>query len=307
MRSAAIDVGSNTIRMLIGDVDESGFRRIRSYREITRLAAGIGVSGILGQSSMEKSISVLKGFSSAATACGAERVSAVGTSALRDARNGREFVDAVFREAGIRIRIISGMEEAELTAKGIQLGFQKRGVPLFVIDIGGGSTEWIILDPQQDDGFLCGSLPVGVVSLSERFVNVEPPSSGDMTALKSEIDSHISSLEKITGCIPSDAIFAGTGGTVTTLASIDLGLKQYDPDQIHMRMISSGRLEELKELLFSLPLERRRAINGLDSGRADLIIPGILLTIKFMEFFGFREITVSDYGLLEGLLAGADE
>lgn len=255
---------------------------------------------------MQASLEVLKDFSSSISDYGVTGVRAVGTSALREARNSREFIDAVFRDTGIRIKIISGMEEAELTSKGILLGFGRGDDPLFIIDIGGGSVEWIIFDQKQSGSSFCGSIPVGVISLLERFVKTDPPSYDDMRALEGEIDSHLVRLStEIRKRLPSGAHFVGTGGTVTTLASLDLGLKTYDPVRIHMHGISVEKLKELRDLLISVPLVRRQGIDGLEPGRADLIIPGILLTIKFMEFFGFHEILVSDYGLLEGLLREA--
>ncbi len=308
MRSAAIDVGSNTIRMLIADVRDNVLHRIFSARRITRLAEGVRDSGILRRQNLEESVSVLKGFSSSSADYGAGRVSAVGTSALRDARNSQEFVDAVFRDTGIRIRTISGLEEAELTAEGILLGFGGTDIPLFIIDIGGGSTEWIIHDPAVAGTSVCGTMPVGVINILERFVNADPVSADELRALNSEIGSHLERLHKeVMRSLPKNTVFVGTGGTVTTLACLDLGLKAYDPERIHMHRISLRRLEEIRDMLVSLPLSIRKEINGLEPGRADLIIPGILLTIKFMEFFGFCEITVSDYGLLEGLLREADK
>lgn len=308
MRVAAIDVGSNTIRMLIGDVHGNILSRRFIDRAITRLAEGIGDSGMLLEKNMEKSIRVLKGFSSSIEGHSANCVSAVGTSALRQARNSQEFIDAVLKDTGIRINTISGIREAELTAKGVLLGFAESARPLFIVDIGGGSTEWIMVNPGRAGSSFSGSLQAGVVDLFERFAETDPLSPDNLRAIYGEIDSHLSHLmRKIPEHLPSDTVFVGTGGTVTTLASLDLGLRAYDANKIHMHTITAERLHRLRDLLLSLPLCKRKEMDGLEPERADLIIPGILLTIKFMDFFGFSEITVSDYGLLEGLLKEANE
>lgn len=309
MRCAAIDVGSNTIRMLIGDVDGPVISRLYSDRAITRLGAGIRESGILKEENMRRSLTVMKGFAHTIATYGVSRVRAVGTSALRSATNNEQFIDAVFREAGIPIRIISGLREAELTAKGVLLGFGRAVRPFFIIDIGGGSTEWISLKPDRSEVPVYGSLSAGVIDLLEKFIKTDPPSPDDLNYLNSEIDSLL--LQTFSAELPEQqpirAVLVGTGGTVTTLASIDLGLRTYEQERIHMHKISLERLREIRDILIPLPLVGRQDMEGLESGRADLIIPGILLTIKLMEFFGFQEISVSDYGLLEGVLKEANE
>jgi exopolyphosphatase/guanosine-5'-triphosphate,3'-diphosphate pyrophosphatase len=305
MRSAVVDVGSNTLRMLIGEVHNAALSRLCSDRVITRLAEGIGDSGTLGKESMQRSVSAMRSFSSKIHEYGVSRVGAVGTSALRDAANSGEFINTVFRETGLQIEIISGMREAELTSKGVLLGFEKTDLSLLIIDIGGGSTEWILLKPDRTGSPSYGSLNLGVINLLERFLRTDPPSESDLKALDGEIGSKITTLGfsgMVSQSSPSTLRLVGTGGTVTTLASLALGLTRYDPEKVHMFRIAIGDLYDLRDLLLSLPLTRRRKMKGLEPGRADLIIPGILLTIKFMEFFGFHEITVSDYGLLEGLL-----
>lgn len=306
MLAAAIDVGSNTLRLLIGDVRDNGLTRVHADRAVTRLAEGIRSSGTLRQENMRRSVAVLEDFSRSVAEHGVTRVKAVGTSALRDASNSREFRDMVLEKTGIGIEIISGTREAELTVRGILSGETEGDAPSLIVDIGGGSTEWIL--SRNASSPVCGSLPVGVVNLSEGFIRTDPPSSGDMAAVNREIDAHFKSLKKE---IADQAVpvqdFVGTGGTITTLAAIDLGLEEYDPDKVDMHTIPLQRLLRLKDMLVSLPVERRRDIRGLDPERADLIIPGILLTISLMEFFSFPMLTVSDHGLLEGLIREMDD
>lgn len=302
MRFAAIDVGSNTLRLLIADIRDNILSRIYADRTITRLAQGIGNAGVLRQQNMETSVSALKDFSCSVTEYGVTRVKAVGTSALRDAANSRAFVDRVFQETGMGIEIITGIREAELTLKGILLGSKETDGSL-IIDIGGGSTEWILHGKGSSPSLSCGSLPAGVVNLSERFIRTDPPSPDDISSLNKEIDAQLLPLRQV---IAEQALslkdFIGTGGTITTLASMDLQLKEYDADKVHLHKIPSEGLSRLRDMLVTRSLESRKEIRGLEPDRADLIIPGVLLTIRFMDSFAVRELTVSDYGLLEGLV-----
>lgn len=301
MRAAAIDVGSNTLRMLIGDIHTCGITRVSFERAITRLAQGMTNSGMLGERSMKESLLVLKGFSQSLADHAVTPVRAVGTSALREARNGQGFIDAVFRETGIRIEIISGLREAELTLMGTTLGIEAKESSL-IIDVGGGSTEWILSKIGPPLSVQYGSLPLGVVTLCERFLSGDPPSPAELSALSAEIDAYLEPLgHTLAGAVPVARV-VGTGGSLTTLASIDLGLSAYNHGKIHLHAIPRHRVYALKERLLSLPLSARQAITGLEPERADLIIPGILLTIRWMELLEAPELVVSDFGLLEGLL-----
>jgi len=305
MRAAAIDVGSNTLRMLIGNIYDHGVTRLSFQRAITRLAQGMANSGVLSEKKMRESLVVLKGFSQSLAHYGTIPVRAVGTSALREARNGQHFIDTVFRKTGIQIEIISGMREAELTLRGVTLGIETTGSSL-IIDIGGGSTEWILSQRGSPQSTLYGSLPLGVVTLCERFVGGDPPSHKEVSALSAEINAHLQPLrQELTERAVPPAHVVGTGGSITTLASMDLCLDAYNHEKIHMHSIPLHTLYALREKLLSLPLHARQAITGLEPMRADLIIPGILLTIKWMEIFEARAIVVSDFGLLEGLLREA--
>lgn len=301
MLSAAIDVGSNTLRMLIGAIRANGINRIFASRAITRLAEGMRETGSLREANMEKSLSALKEFSRAMADYGVSRIRAVGTSALRDALNSAEFIDRALRESGVPIEVITGIREAELTAMGVTLGLRTAG-PSLIIDIGGGSTEWILQERPSAEGVLCGTLPLGVVNLQESFIKSDPPSAEDMSELNKEISSHLGTGHwGATGHRPFDRL-VGTGGTITTLAALDLGLREYEPEKVHLHKIGMDRLRRQGKRLMAMTLDERRRVSGLEPGRADLIIPGVLLTIKFMEISGLDEITVSDYGLLEGLI-----
>lgn len=306
MLSAAIDVGSNTLRMLIGEVVNNELSCIYTDRAITRLAEGVRETHMLGEPNMQESIAVLKAFSQEIEKFRAVKVKAVGTSAVRDAGNSMEFITRVFNETGIRIEAVSGLREAELTIKGILLGFKKAVTdrPVLAIDIGGGSTEWIITSThRQQGGFLCDTVPLGVVNLHESFIKSDPPSCHEVKSIKNEIDILFKPLQKELADSQDDALcLIGTGGTITALAAMELGLAEYDHSRVHMHDISLERLCELRDGMVSLRLNERRQLKGLEPERADLIIPGILLTIRLMELTRSNTIIVSDYGLLEGLI-----
>ncbi len=243
MLLASIDVGSNTLRLLVGSIDGSRIIRQRAEMVITRLANRINKTGMLDQENIDKSVSVLKGFSRIISEYNVKHVKAVGTSALREAGNSKEFIQRVLSDTGIKIEVISGIKEAELTAKGVLFSMPKNNSS-FIVDIGGGSTEWILC---KDSSVLeTGTIPKGVVKLTEDHIRSDPPSEKDLFLLNDEISQLLNQLKART-CdrIKSGTELIGTAGTITTLASIDLGLQAYDHDRIHMHHMSTQRLYDI--------------------------------------------------------------
>jgi exopolyphosphatase/guanosine-5'-triphosphate,3'-diphosphate pyrophosphatase len=215
----------------------------------------------------------------------------------------------VLDKTGIQIEVIPGEREAELTLKGVLFSFHDicpgRSISGFIVDIGGGSTEWILYG---DELLEMGSIPVGVIKLTRQFIKTDPVSRSDIADMDSEIVSLLQGLKpRVGNYINRDMRFIGTAGTFTTIASVDLGLEAYSRDKIHLHRISLEKLRAMSEKLLPLPLEKRKKVEGLDPERADLIIPGLQFTIKVMDFFRFDELTVSDYGLLDGLLSEIKE
>ncbi|TAL22206.1 MAG: Ppx/GppA family phosphatase [Nitrospirae bacterium] len=297
---ASIDVGSNTIRLLIGKIENKKIVRQRCEMAITRLASGINETGLLNDKNMKRSVSALKEFARLISEYKVTHVKAVGTSALREAKNSEEFVKRVLSETGIKIDVILGHEEAGLTATGVLFDAPKADSS-FIIDLGGGSAEWVLC--KNSSPVELGTIPTGVVKLFENNIKSDPPSSGEMALLKKEVDIVLKGLKaRIGNSIAVNTLFIGTAGAVTTLAAIDLELEKYNHEKVHRHKISLKRLYEISEKLLSLPLSERRKIRGLEPERADLIIPGIVFTIKIMELFGFKGMLVSDNGLLEGAL-----
>jgi exopolyphosphatase/guanosine-5'-triphosphate,3'-diphosphate pyrophosphatase len=302
--SAAIDVGSNTIRLLIGNCRDGRIDLIVYERRITRLAEGITRSGILRDERIEASVAVLKEFSSLIKRNGVKTVSAVATSALREAFNSKVFIEKILAYTGISISVISGEKEAELTLKGVLSSFPESVLSMYnsllIMDIGGGSTEWILCSGENPVGM--GSIPIGVIKLLENCIKTDPVSETDISALNREILSAVEIFKKDIGNrLERKACFVGTAGTFSTLASLDLHLKTYSRGKIHLHRIPLHRLLDIRNRLVALPVKERMNVAGLEPGRADLIIPGIQFTISLMENFAFDELIVSDYGLLEGV------
>jgi|SRR5208283_586757 len=305
--NAAIDIGANTLRLLIGCDNKGKLIRLSAARAVTRLGRDITKKGILNQDSIEKSIRSLVDFKASIEKYKAYNTIAVGTSALRDADNSREFIDAVKARTGISINIISGDKEAELTVLGI-LGnaITTPSMPAFITDIGGGSTEWILCDSTSTIAAK-SSVQIGAVRLYEHFIHSDPPSPAEIKNIKNAV------FESVTQSFLSSGIstglnagkiksFIATGGTPTTVAAIDMGLDTYDADSIHLHNISFNSLKAQLEHLLSLPLCERAIVKGLEPDRADIIIPGIIILLTLMEILKTDAITVSDYGLLEGIL-----
>jgi len=299
---ASVDVGSNTVRLLIGRVGGGRVFPVEYRRKITRLARGIEKTGRLDPGATEETLKILKEYGALIKSSGAGRTRAVGTSALREAGNAGEFLEAVERETGLRVEVISGEEESRLTALGVGASVPF-GSNFLVVDPGGGSTEAIYFD--KEGLRIAASFPIGMVKLTERHLLSDPPSEGELRSLRADADAFsLSVRQRFGGLIDGETAFVGTAGTMSTLAAMDLGLETYDREAIHLHLIPLAGLLDMREMLTSLPLEKRARVKGLEPRRADLIIAGIILTISLMENLGFESLVVSESGLLEGIILG---
>jgi len=307
---ASLDVGSNTFRLLIAEIREDRIIDVYAGRRITRLGDGVNETGRLQERNMEDSLAALDEFSSVLAEHHVEQVRAVATSALREASNAGIFLRKAFAETGIRIDVITGRQEAELTLKGVLASFPGSAFEspnaAFIVDIGGGSIECIVYRDHRV--VFMQSLPVGVIKLTARFLRSDPPVQKDI----SEMDSGILSLLKGLRMEMGDSVtqhtkFIGTAGTFSTLASIDLGLGSHARERTHLHTIPLERLQDMSRSLISLPLGERKKVTGLEPERADLIIPGLHFTINTMRVFHFPSCTVSEHGILEGVLREVHE
>ncbi len=304
---ASLDIGTNTFRLLIAEHnDDSGdFRPLLFKREITRLGEGFSSRHYLSELAMERGLKTLKGFSEIMRSHKVRRYRAVATSAFRVATNSQDFLSRVNREAGIEVNVISGQEEASLTLRGVTSVLKGYKGRVVIFDIGGGSTEFIIGEVDGPHESL--STDLGVVHLTETFVHTDPPESHELEEMETRIKEKILDLKEFflkrwLDLEERDRLLVGTAGTITTVGAIHLGLTEYDPDLINNIVLKRSDIEEIFDRLIKIKALDRLSIPGLVKGREDIIIAGILIVRKIMEVFGFDSLTVSDSGLLEGIL-----
>ncbi len=267
---------------------------------ITRLGEGLGATGELSEAAMTRTLAAVSEFCQAAKALGAEETLIVATSAVREAKNGDVFVDRVERATGHWVRVVPGDEEARLTLRGVLEGLPGLSGAFVVFDIGGGSTEFILARERRLTAGV--SLPLGVVRLAERYITAGPVDWTRYAEMEREIRSRLrAGLGDFAASSRPDHL-VGTAGTVTTLAALDLALQTYEPERVQGHVLERPRVERLLKRLGQLPVAERATLPCLEPGRADLIIPGTAICLAAMDHFGLSFVTVSDFGLREGIL-----
>ncbi|WP_224962908.1 Ppx/GppA phosphatase family protein [Geomonas subterranea] len=294
---AAIDLGTNTARLQIAT--RTPYRQVLLKRIITRLGGGFTRETGLSTEAQERSLAALKEFAADMASHGVVRLRAVATSAVRDAKNGAGFCRRVLEETGIALEIIDGNEEAMLTLRGVASILDNKDEDLAVFDVGGGSTEYTLASEQMP--LFSRSLPIGVVRLTEGKAGVaemEDKIRRELWALRRELAGE-GLAERFSG-----ATLVGTAGTATTLAAIDLGMTDYDYKKVNNHTLPLAKVEAMFNRLLPLTPQERLHVPGLEPGREDLIIAGILVVLTTMREFGFSTFKVSDSGLLEGLILG---
>jgi exopolyphosphatase/guanosine-5'-triphosphate,3'-diphosphate pyrophosphatase len=306
-RLAAIDIGTNTFRLLIAEVrrvrgNKYNIKEISSERIVTRLGEGIVKTGLLKKTAISRGISALKKFRRVISRHHADRIFVAATSALRDAKNKNTFLKKAEKTTGFKIEIISGKEEAEKTSSGMLAGINRAGTAL-MIDIGGGSTELIFIKKKKN--LLIKSLNLGVVYLAEKYMKNDPPLKEDLSQMGREISRKIKPLIKhFTRLFPGKTALIGTAGTVTTLAAITKRLTRFEQSKIHNSKITLEKIRRIFYDISTVPAKERIKYHPFDPTRLDIIVPGTLILIKIMESLGFKEIIVSNYGLREGIIIG---
>lgn len=299
-RFATIDVGTNSVLLLVADRTPDGlFQAVQERAEITRLGRGVDKSRRLSPEGMEATLQVLTAFADEARSLGAEGIAVSATSAARDAQNGAEFLAAAKERAGVTVEIISGELEAQLSFASAYLDFGSEAAgPLLVIDIGGGSTEFIYGNSAGRVEFR-HSYDVGSVRLTERFAHTDPPSSEESQGIASFLRSTFATLPPP----PPAAELVGVAGTVTTLYAVQHGIEPYDSTRVHGGTLTRAQLEQLATRLCSMPLAQRQKLPGLQPKRADVIPAGALILLEALRALGLDECRVSDRGLRWGLMA----
>ena len=306
MRLAVIDLGTNTVRLLVGEPDGAGgYRPIFATQEITRLGQGLLPTRMLQPEPIQRTLATLFRFRQAAERHGATRVMVVGTSALREARNREAFTACARSQRGIDVRVISGEQEACLTLRGIRAALGISSGRILAMDIGGGSTEFVLADGPEILSVI--STEIGVVQLTEAHLKGDPPLPGEIAAVRDAVTALLKPLrprewlKSFRGPSAEGVLCVGTAGTVTTLAAIDLALEPYDPVRMNGHRLSYRRIQALCAELAARPIAERQQVPGLEPARADVIVAGALVCLGVMEALDFPEITVSDGGLREGI------
>jgi exopolyphosphatase/guanosine-5'-triphosphate,3'-diphosphate pyrophosphatase len=301
MRIASIDIGTNTFRILIGETSGRRIRKMYVDRVITRLGGGFKKDErLLTDAAIKRSIGVLKEFSKIIKSYGVDRSRTVATSVVRESINGHEFISRAKDEAGIDIELISGQEEAKLAAAGVLNSLKIRSKYAVILDIGGGSTEYIFLG--DDNRMNVVTTSMGVVHLSEKFIDTDIPTRAAIKDLSNHIENVISSELKDQTINAADSLsLIATAGTPTTLAAMEIGIEEYDADLVNGFVLNREIISRIFYKLIRLPSYERIKVTGLEKGREDVIIPGMIILLKSMQWFSKDEVVVSDGGLLEGV------
>jgi exopolyphosphatase/guanosine-5'-triphosphate,3'-diphosphate pyrophosphatase len=284
---AAIDIGTNSIRLLIAEYENGQLDKLVNKLRTPRLGAGIN-NGSITDEAMERAIEVLIEYKELIDGYDAN-YRAVATSAIRDADNRNEFLEQVKLATGIEIDVISGLAEAELSYLGIANGLSADEDEILAIDIGGGSTEFVVGSQAKLTEYK--SINLGAVRLHESY--------------GSNIEEMVAEANNQTKSVLEDKhpeVLIGVGGTITTLAAIDQELAEYQPQKIQGYQLELSTINDIVEQLIKLPLEERKKVVGLQESRADIIIGGIVILLEILKLSNLKRIRVSDYGIMEGII-----
>ena len=297
-RVAAVDQGTNSIRLLVAEPNgEGGFDELARDMVITRLGQGVDETGMLSPDAVERTLEVLARYARRARALHAERIRVAATAALRDAANAAEFERGVRELAGSELEIVSGEKEAQLSFLGAIRGLDAPS-PFLVLDIGGGSTEFVL---GRDRPSVAVSMQMGSVRLTERFVRSDPPTSGELDAMREAVNVILDEVERAVPVAEARTLVA-VAGTATTVQAIALGLAFYDPERIHRTRLSRVDAERVASRLARMTTPERAALPVMAQGRADVIVAGAVILVEVMDRFGFDEAVVSETDILDGLV-----
>jgi exopolyphosphatase / guanosine-5'-triphosphate,3'-diphosphate pyrophosphatase len=296
-RVAAVDLGTNSTRLLVADVRDGTLEERLRRLTITRLGEGVDERRRLLPLPIARVRNTLTEYRQELEAHGAERTLAIGTSALRDAENGEAFLGEVEWSYGFETRLLDGQEEAAMMLRGVAAGREESLEDTVVVDIGGGSTELVLAANGSTPSAV--SVDVGCVRLTERFLRSDPPTAAELA------DAAAYTRGLLPDITPRVAI--GVAGTVTTLATLDLRLDEYDPVLTHGHRIPRATLDRELERLAAMTLEERLRVPGLEPGRAPVIVAGLVVLGKVLDAYGLAEIEVSERDILHGAALAAAE
>jgi exopolyphosphatase/guanosine-5'-triphosphate,3'-diphosphate pyrophosphatase len=295
MNVAAIDIGTNSVRLLITD---SRGAELDRRMEITRLGQDVDRTGSLHPDAVARTVAVLGEYGGAIRQHVVGRIRAAATSAARDASNSAEFFDAAERAIGVRPELLSGEEEAQLSFRGATTGVDPAQAPFLVVDIGGGSTEFV-LGTDQPEALI--SVPMGCVRMTERHLKTDPPTREQLERCMADVRDVLAQVRR---AVPVERArrMIGLAGTITTLASLALGLRKYDPSRTHHSMLAVAQVETLFARLSSADVHARRSMLT-EPKRAEVIVGGTAVLLTILREFGIDALMVSESDILDGLAA----
>lgn len=296
-RFAAIDIGTNTVLLVVAEPEGGRFRPLLERAEITRLGRGVDRTRALAPEAIDDTVRVIAQFADEARRLGASDIAVSATSAARDAVNGQALLTAARDRAGVEVEILSGDLEAKLCYAATYVDFGAPGRPLVVIDLGGGSTE-IIYGRGADELTFRQSFDVGSVRLTERFVRGDPLSPDDRTRIERQLEEAFAALP----APPPGFQAVGVAGTVTTIFTVLHAIEPYDSARVHGGLLTRAEIDRVASQLCALPLAQRRQLRGLEPKRADVIPAGALILRAALARLGAPDCRVSDRGLRWGLL-----
>jgi exopolyphosphatase / guanosine-5'-triphosphate,3'-diphosphate pyrophosphatase len=306
VRRAVIDVGTNSIKLLVAEVEGDKVRPLLEQSKQTRLGQGFYPNHILQPGPIGHTAEAIAVFSGKATDLGAARIQVIATSAARDARNAEQLSQAIERASGLPMRIISGLEEADYVFRGITTDPNLAETPLLVLDVGGGSTEFIV--GQGKEKRFAQSFPLGSVRLLEQLHLSDPPGDGQLRECRANLqkffDTEIAPAvgpflpaQNASRGAEAEVQLVGTGGTASILGGMEAMLPAFDRERLERTRLSRDRVRWHVEQLWNSPASQRRQIVGLPPNRADIILTGTTIYECVMNCFGFRELRVSTRGL----------
>lgn len=299
---AAVDIGTNSTRLLVASVTDGHVEELIRRSVVTRLGDRVDETGELSEEACERVLAALREYRAQIDEFGATRVLAVATSAMRDTANGPGFRDRIAVETGIEAQVIDGGAEARLTFAGAAYGGTHAGEPTVVIDIGGGSTEFVI--GAGGELHFHTSTQIGAVRHSERYLRSDPPTAHELAAMADEVAAIIAAaVPEAHREAVSRAV--SVAGTPTSLAAIDLRLEQFDPWKVHGHTLTLATLEDLLQLLAAIPLAERRLVTGLHPDRAATIVAGAVVLVQSLRCFGLDAVEVSEHDILYGMVLAA--
>jgi len=303
-RVAAVDIGTNSTRLLVADLDgtgrEANLAAVDRRTQITRLGQGVHARRVLRADAIERTLAVLRDYRTVTDELGVDRIRATATSASRDATNRDEFFTAAEATIGVRPELLSGEEEARLEFLGATAALDpdRWAPPYLLVDVGGGSTEFIAGTAEPDG--LC-SIDIGCVRLTEQYLHSDPPTPEELSQAVTVVRDHLADVDRLVPGARRARTLVGTAGTVWTMAAIELGVDAARSDLIDHSTITRTAAEDVFRTLATEPVEVRRHNPGLDPGRVDVIVGGAIVVVSVLRHFGLTEMLVSEADILDGL------